>query len=85
MNPYNFTHMCIPGIAPVLIDGVSTYDRARRARDYRIVQQALNDWLPLVILSQSPTLSAGPKRLHGFQPSKYGGPFWNVTSWQLTR
>jgi peptide/nickel transport system substrate-binding protein len=84
-NPYNFTHMCIPGIAPVLTDGVSTYDRARRTRDYRIVQKALNEWLPLVILSQSPTLSAGPQRLHGFHPSKYGGPFWNVTTWQFSR
>jgi len=83
-NTYNFTHMCIPGIAPVLTDGVSTYDRARRTRDYRIVQRSLNEWLPLVVLSQSPTLSAGPKRLRGYHPSKYGGPFWNVTSWRFS-
>jgi len=82
-NPYNFSHMCIPEIKPVLEDAVSTFDRERRKHDYRIVQRAMNEWLPVLLLSQSAVLSVAPKRLRGYAPSPYGASFWNVTDWSL--
>jgi peptide/nickel transport system substrate-binding protein len=82
-NPYNFSHMCIPGIRPVLIDATSTFDRTRRKRDYEIVAEELNSWLPIVLLSQSAALAASPTRLENFDPNPYAGYFWNVTSWRL--
>lgn len=82
-NPYNFSHMCIPEIKPVLQDAVSTFDRARRKHDYAIVQRAMNEYLPILLLSQSAVLSVAPARLRGYAPSPYGGSFWNVTDWSL--
>jgi peptide/nickel transport system substrate-binding protein len=83
-NPYNFSHMCIPGVAPVLADAVSTFDRSRRAKDYQSVARSLKEWLPIVLLSQSASLGAAPARLHNFDPSPYAGYFWNVTTWWLS-
>jgi peptide/nickel transport system substrate-binding protein len=83
-NPYNFSHMCIPGVAPVLKDAASTFDRARRKHDYKVVAGSLNEWLPILLLSQSALLGASPQRLHNFDPSPFAGDFWNVSSWWLS-
>jgi peptide/nickel transport system substrate-binding protein len=82
-NAYNFTHMCLPGMAPVLSDAVATFDVARRKRDYAIVQRALNEQLPLVLISQSLAIDVVPKGLHGFVRSEFGGALLDVGSWTL--
>jgi peptide/nickel transport system substrate-binding protein len=82
-NAYNFTRMCLPGMAPVLQDAVATFDVARRKRDYVMVQRALNEDLPLVLISQSYALDAIPKRLHGFARSEAGGSLVDVATWTL--
>src|ERR1700693_3918386 len=82
-NPYNFTHMCLPAMAPVLQDAVATFDVARRKRDYVAVQRALNDELPLVLISQSYALDAIATRLHGFVRSEAGGALVDVATWTL--
>jgi len=82
-NPYNFSHMCIPKLAPVLQDAVSTFDRAQRKRDYTLVQRAIDEWLPVDLLYQSVFLGVVPKRLRNYVPSPYefGAGYWNVTDW----
>jgi peptide/nickel transport system substrate-binding protein len=82
--PYNFTHMCVPGLDKVLHAAVATFDRTQRAHYYSIAQRIMNAQVPLVILSQNYQISVVPKRLHGFDPSIAGGSFWNVTSWWLS-
>jgi peptide/nickel transport system substrate-binding protein len=82
-NPYNFTHMCLPGMAAVLSDAVSTFDAARRKRDYAIVQRALNEQLPLVLISQSLAIDVMPTTLHGYVRSQFGGALIDVGSWTL--
>ncbi len=83
-NPYNFSHMCIPGIRAPLHDAVTNYDRSAQLRDYRNVQRALDTWAPIVLISQGASLAAVPVRLHGFEPNPYMGYFWNVGSWWLS-
>ncbi len=83
-NPYNFSHMCIPGIDAPIRDAVTNYDRARETRDYRMVQRALDQWVPIVLISQSASLAAVPVRLHNFDPNPYMGDLWNVSSWWLS-
>jgi peptide/nickel transport system substrate-binding protein len=83
-NPYNFSHMCIPKVQPVLAAAVNTYDRNARMRNYQVVARALNEWMPIVLLSQSASLAVTPKRLNHFDPSPYAGYFWNVNSWSLS-
>jgi peptide/nickel transport system substrate-binding protein len=82
-NPYNFTHMCLPGMAPVLSDAVATFDVARRKRDYATVQRVLNEQLPLVLISQSLAIDVMPKTLHGFARSQFGGALLDIGSWTL--
>jgi len=83
-NPYNFTHMCMTGMAPVLIDGDSTFDVGRRKRDYAIVQRALNQQVPQVLISQAYSLDVIPLRLHNFARATMDGAFVDVGSWWLS-
>jgi peptide/nickel transport system substrate-binding protein len=80
---YNFTHMCLRHMGPVLRDAMSTFDRKRQLRDFRIVQQALRDQAPFVVLSRSLYYYVTSNRLHGFVPTPFG-EFQSVESWWLS-
>jgi len=80
---YNFTHMCMLEVQPEVRDAFSTFDRARQLRDFAIVQRALQQDAPLVILSRAAHFYVSSKRLHGFVATPYG-EFEGVTSWWLS-
>ncbi len=82
--PYNFSHMCVPQLQEAMRAASSTFDREQRKREYSIVQQILNEQLPVSIISQDYMISIVPIQLHGYEPSVAGGSFWNVTDWWIS-
>lgn len=77
---YNFTRMCLAGAAPAMQDALASYDPARERRDYAVVQRALAEQVPLLVLARAKYFYVINKRLHGFEASPFG-EFETAGSW----
>jgi peptide/nickel transport system substrate-binding protein len=66
-----------------MYDALATFDEARRAKDYAIVQEELVHDIPLLPLWQVKRPDAYTNRLHGVSPSPAGSTFWNAWAWSL--
>jgi peptide/nickel transport system substrate-binding protein len=79
----NYYFWCNRTADAAMHDALRTYDRARRIRDYAIVQREVARDLPEFSLWQVRMPNAYSKRLHGVSPSPFGSAFWNAWSWTL--
>jgi peptide/nickel transport system substrate-binding protein len=79
----NIYFWCNPRADDAMRDAQSTFDIAKRARDYAIVQNQIIHDVPLLVLWQVERIDAYTMRLHGFSPSPAGSTFWNAWSWEL--
>jgi peptide/nickel transport system substrate-binding protein len=81
----NFYFWCNTRADAAMRDGLSTFDKARRIRDYAIVQRELVRDLPRFPLWQLRHPAAYAAWLHGVSPSPAGSTFWNAWSWWIQR
>ncbi|HEY9181496.1 MAG TPA: peptide ABC transporter substrate-binding protein [Candidatus Baltobacteraceae bacterium] len=80
---FNFTRYCDPHTQALLDDGASTFDRARRLRDYAQVQSRLIAEQPMIFLYQVKEVDVVPKWLSGYTPSMYTSPYTFVYKWRI--
>ena len=66
-----------------LHDALRTFDRARRTRDYAVVQSEIRSDLPELTLWQVRMPDAYRGTLRNFSPSPLGSTFWNAWRWSL--
>jgi peptide/nickel transport system substrate-binding protein len=78
---YNITRFCEPRVDEALADALSSVDRARRTRDYIVVQDAVARDVPFVAIAQLREIEAIPAGMQGFQPS-LETPFYRAELWQ---
>ncbi|HEY4439654.1 MAG TPA: peptide ABC transporter substrate-binding protein [Candidatus Elarobacter sp.] len=81
-NGSNYARWCDRAADAVQNDALTTFDRARRARDYRVVQERVAADVPVAFLWETAGLAVTPRTLHGFAPSPET-PFEGVAGWQL--
>ncbi len=79
---YNKSRICDTRLDALLRDGRSTFDLARRRRDYARLQALLYEDLPLVPIYQRRELDVFTDRLRGPRGS-IDSVFWNVARWRL--
>jgi peptide/nickel transport system substrate-binding protein len=80
---FNFTRYCDPKTQALLDDGSSTFDRARRLRDYALVQRRLIAAQPMIFLYQVKEIDVVPDWLRGYTPSMYTSPYTFVYNWKI--
>jgi peptide/nickel transport system substrate-binding protein len=80
---FNFTRYCDPVTQRLLDDASVTFDRARRMRDYALVQKRLREAVPMIFLYQVKEVDVVPNTLHGYSPSMYTSPYAFVYNWRL--
>jgi peptide/nickel transport system substrate-binding protein len=80
---FNFTRYCDPQTQAALDDGASTFDRARRLRDYALVQRRLIAQQPMIFLYQVNEVDVVPNWLSGYTPSMYTAPYTFVYNWKI--
>ncbi|HTJ27541.1 MAG TPA: peptide ABC transporter substrate-binding protein [Candidatus Limnocylindria bacterium] len=81
--PYNYEHYCDARTSALLDAAVATFDPPTRRRDYALLQQRMNDEVPVVIFSQLVQLTVVPRAVENIDPIPVAGPFWNVTAWRF--
>lgn len=79
---YNISRFCEALVDRALRDALESDDRARRARDYAIVQEAVARDVPFVAVAQLREIEALPAGMRGFAPS-LETPFYRAERWQL--
>lgn len=80
---FNRSRFCDSGVEAAVADGVQTYDRARRLRDYALVQRRLAADVPFYPIYQDREIDIVPSRLSGFVPSTQDLPLQGVQNWSL--
>ncbi len=80
---FNFTRYCDRTTEKLLADGSSTFDRARRKRDYALVQRRLLYEVPMIFLYQVKEVDVIPDALTGYATSMYTSPYSFVYQWRL--
>jgi peptide/nickel transport system substrate-binding protein len=84
-NGANYVYWCDPHANAAILDAQRSYDRARRARDYAVVQDRVTAELPAVPLWEVRRLDAFHAPVGGFAPSPAGPTFWNAWAWRLSQ
>jgi ABC-type transport system substrate-binding protein len=79
---YNVSRYCNADVDRALVDALASDDRARRIRDYVIVQNRLARDAPFVPLAQLREIEAIPAGMTGFQPS-LETPFYHAERWRV--
>lgn len=77
---FNYSRYCNAQVDGALRDGRTTYDMARRRRDYAIVQRRLAEDVPEIFLMRGREYDVAPVWLTHLKPSPFS-PFWNAGSW----
>jgi len=80
---FNWSFWCNERADAAMRDALSTFDVARRKRDYAIVQEQMLRDLPIFPLWEVKRPDAYTPRLHGFSTSPLGSTYWNAWSWTL--
>jgi ABC-type transport system substrate-binding protein len=81
-NGFNLPAFCDPALERAQRDAVTTFDRARRARDMGVVERRLLETLPIDVLAQPRGVSAVSDRLKGFAPTALT-PYARTWEWSL--
>ena len=79
-HQFNFISYANPIVDKALVDARRTFDRARRKRDYDLMQQQIHKDAPIVFLFAPYSLPVYAKRIHGIQPAP-AGIGWNSEHW----
>jgi peptide/nickel transport system substrate-binding protein len=79
---FNFTRYCDARTQALLDDAASTFDRARRMKDYAQVQRRLVEEQPMIFLYQVKEVDVVPDWLTGYQQSLYTSPYTFVYKWK---
>jgi peptide/nickel transport system substrate-binding protein len=77
---FNFISYANPIVDKALEDARRTFDRARRKRDYDLMQEQIHKDAPIVFLFAPYSLPVFHKRIHGIQ-SAPAGIGWNSEHW----
>jgi peptide/nickel transport system substrate-binding protein len=64
-------------------DALSSFDLARRKRDYAIVQRELATQVPTIFLFAERSIDVYSKRFTAFRPSPGESSFWNAWQWSV--
>ncbi|MBC5824373.1 MAG: peptide ABC transporter substrate-binding protein [Candidatus Eremiobacteraeota bacterium] len=80
----NYYFWCDKKADAAIRDAQLTFDRARRKRDYAIVQNEIASQIPIVPLWEVRRIDTYSKRLRGVNPSPTGSTFWNAWRWSLS-
>ena len=82
-NGFNRSRYCDPVVESAVRDAAQSFDRARRLRDYALVQQRLLQAIPFFPIFQDREIDVVPAGLHGFVPSTQGLPLQGIQNWSL--
>jgi len=80
-NGLNNTFWCDRAVDGALRAALSTYDRAKRRQYYAIVQRAIAEQVPVILLYRGQASAIYPDSLHGVVRSSAGSDFWSVWQW----
>jgi peptide/nickel transport system substrate-binding protein len=81
-HQFNFISYANPVVDKALVDGRRTFDRARRKRDYDLMQEQIHKDAPIVFLFAPYSLQVFHKRIHGIEPAP-AGIGWNSEHWYV--
>ncbi|MFN2460730.1 MAG: ABC transporter substrate-binding protein [Candidatus Velthaea sp.] len=77
---FNYYHYCNRSVDAALADAKGTYERARRLRDYAVVQRRLLADLPFAFVYRTREIDVAPAWLKNLKPSTFS-PLWNTWEW----
>ena len=80
---WNIYHFCDRRLDAAEADALVQYDERRRKADYAIVQEAITDRLPILVMWFERDQHVVNTDLKNFKPAHASTPFWNTWEWEI--